>query len=65
MQGKDRKVIGNSQHRFTKLHFSSVITYYEEMTGSVNLGTAESVICFQFLKTFTRVTWHVSYSEWD
>lgn len=44
MHVKDRKVIWNSQHRFTKLHLSSVITYYDEMTGFVNQGTSENVI---------------------
>lgn len=34
MHVKDRKAIGNSQCRFTELHLSSVITYYDEMAGS-------------------------------
>lgn len=49
---KDREVTQNSQHRLRKLHLGRVITYYDETTG----GTAENVIYFLFLKTFTSVT---------
>jgi len=65
MHVKDRKVIVNSQHGITKLHFSSVITYYDETAGSVNWGTAKNVIYFPFLKTFTSITWQISCNRWS
>lgn len=69
MQVKDRKVIGNSQQRFTKLHLSSVITYHDETTGSVNWRTAENVIYFQChladkLRWLGLKGWSVRWLDW-
>lgn len=51
---KDRKVIGSSQYRFTnsKSHLTSLILFYDEVTGATDQGIFYALILLGSLKQF-------------
>ncbi|KAM7175732.1 NADH dehydrogenase [ubiquinone] iron-sulfur protein 6, mitochondrial isoform 1-T1 [Macrochelys suwanniensis] len=55
---KERKVIRNSQHRFTKGKscLTNPIAFYDEITGSVDEGKAVDVLFLDFSKAFDTVS---------
>ncbi|CAM4648012.1 unnamed protein product [Lepidochelys olivacea] len=54
---EERKVIRNSQHGFTKGKscLANLITFYDEITGSVDEGKAVDVLFLDFSKAFDMV----------
>jgi len=54
---KDKKIIRNSQHSFTKGRscLNSLIKFYDEMTGLVEEGRAVDVFYLYFINTFDTV----------
>ncbi|CAM5090378.1 unnamed protein product [Eretmochelys imbricata] len=55
---EERKVIRNSQHGFTKCKscLINLITFYDEITGSVDEGKAVDVLFLDFSKAFDTVS---------
>ncbi|CAM4662125.1 unnamed protein product [Lepidochelys kempii] len=55
---EERKVIRNSQHGFTKGKscLANLIAFYDEITGSVEMGKAVDVIYLDFSKSFDMVS---------
>ncbi|CAM5128318.1 unnamed protein product [Natator depressus] len=55
---KERKVIRNSQHGFTKgkLWLTNLIAFYDEITGSVDMGKALDMMYLDFSKAFDMVS---------
>ncbi|CAM4560442.1 unnamed protein product [Lepidochelys olivacea] len=55
---EERKVIRNSQHAFTKGKscLTNLITFYDEITGSVDEGKAVDVVFLDFSKAFDTVS---------
>ncbi|CAM4567618.1 unnamed protein product [Caretta caretta] len=55
---EERKVIRNSQHAFTKGKscLTNLITFYDEITGSVDEGKAVDVLFLDFSKAFDTVS---------
>ncbi|CAM4651452.1 unnamed protein product [Lepidochelys kempii] len=55
---EERKVISNSQHGFTKGKscLTTLIAFYDQITGSVDEGKAVDVLFLDFSKAFDRVS---------
>ncbi|CAM5160640.1 unnamed protein product [Eretmochelys imbricata] len=55
---EERKVIRNSQHGFTKGKscLTNLITFYDEITGSVDEGKAVDVLFLDFSKAFDTIS---------
>ncbi|CAM5095950.1 unnamed protein product [Natator depressus] len=55
---EERKVIRNSQHRFTKGKscLTNLIAFYDEITGSVDEGKAVDMLFLDFSKAFDTVS---------
>ncbi|CAM4674736.1 unnamed protein product [Lepidochelys kempii] len=55
---EDRKVIKNSQHRFTKGKscLTNLIVFYDKIIGSVNEGKAVDMLFLDFRKAFDTVS---------
>ena len=55
---KDKKVIGSSKHGFMKAKSCStnLISFYNEMTRSLNEGRAVDVVYLDFNKAFSAVS---------
>ncbi|CAM4572930.1 unnamed protein product, partial [Caretta caretta] len=55
---EERKVIKNSQHRFTKGKscLTNLIVFYDKIIGSVNEGKAVDMLFLDFRKAFDTVS---------
>ncbi|CAM5078732.1 unnamed protein product [Natator depressus] len=62
---EERKVIRNSPHGFTKgmSCLTSLIAFYDEITGSVDEGKAVDVLFFDFSKAFDTVSHNILASK--
>lgn len=54
---KDRKVIGSSQYRYaiSKSHLTSLISFYDKVTGVMHKGRAMDFLCIDFIRAFGTV----------